>query len=209
MSYHSFMPRPPSITDQQILEAARAVFLEHGFSGTTADVAKRAGCAEGSIFNRFPTKTDLFAAAMQASGDLPEWIENLCREPARGDLKSKLVEAGTEAIEFFRRITPLMMMGWSNPAAGCAQGPNSPPVRSLKHLTAFFEGEMRAGRMRRHDPEIFARAFAGSMVHYVFMELVLKTQDELPLAPEPFVRGLVNVLWTGAQPDVSRAKKGS
>jgi AcrR family transcriptional regulator len=202
------MARSPSITDALILEAARAVFLEHGFSGTTADVAKRAGCAEGSIFNRFPTKTDLFAAAMQSDTGFPEWIETLCAEPGKGDLKAKLVAAGTEAIEFFRRITPLMMMGWSNPAAGCSQGPNSPPVCALKRLTGFFEGEMRAGRMRRHDPEIFARTFAGSIVHYVFMELVHKTQDELPLPSETFVRGLVNVLWTGAQPESPRARKG-
>src|SRR5690348_14106004 len=130
LSYHSFMARSPSITDAQILEAARAVFLEHGFSGTTSDVAKRAGCAEGSIFNHFPTKAELFAAAMQSGDDAPEWIKNLCERPGEGDLKAKLFQAGTEAIDFFRRIMPLMMMAWSNPSVACGEGPNSPPVRS-------------------------------------------------------------------------------
>jgi AcrR family transcriptional regulator len=201
------MARSPSITDAQILEAARAVFLEHGFSGTTSDVAKRAGCAEGSLFNRFPTKAELFAAAMRSDPDLPEWINTLSNSPGEGDLKAKLVRAGTEAIEFFRRIMPMMMMAWSNPSVACGDGPNAPPVRALKRLTAFFEGEMRAGRMRRHDPEIFARTFAGSIVHYVFNELVLKTQDELPLAPDSFIRGLVNILWTGTEPDSAVPRK--
>src|SRR5437762_1272943 len=110
------MPRPPTITDRQILEAAREVFLEKGVTATTAEVAKRAGCAEGSIFKRFPTKVELFQAAMhQGTPELPEWIKRLCSEPGQGDLRDKLVQSGLAAIEFFRRIMPLMMMSWSHP----------------------------------------------------------------------------------------------
>ena len=59
------MARPPSISNQQILDAARAVFLAHGLAkASTVDIARRAGVSEGSIFNRFPTKDDLFRAAM-------------------------------------------------------------------------------------------------------------------------------------------------
>ena len=209
------MPRPVSITEEQILGAARDVFLEKGFTATTADVARRAGCAEGSIFKRFPTKAELFQAAMQSGFDLPEWIKKLCEQPGEGDLQAKLVQAGLEAIEFFRRIMPLMMMAWSNPTAGCeGAGPVQPPaVRAIMRLAAFFDAEMRLGRMRRHASEIFARTYAGSMVHYVFMEVVLKAQDQLPLPPETFVRGLVDLLWTGARPSVpplasSRVRKG-
>jgi len=49
------MPRPAKIKDEEILAAAREVFLEKGIRATTAEVAKRAGIAEGSIFNRFAT----------------------------------------------------------------------------------------------------------------------------------------------------------
>lgn len=54
------MARSRSITDEQILEAARAVFLEDGFSASTLEIARRAGISEASIFKRFSTKENLF-----------------------------------------------------------------------------------------------------------------------------------------------------
>src|SRR5262245_41182946 len=159
MSNYSLMVRPAVITESQILEAARNVFLERGITATTAEVAKRAGIAEGSIFKRFRTKVDLFRAAMQPTMDDPEWLRSLGSQTGSGDLQQTLVTVGHQAIEFFRQIMPLHMMNWSNPACarqiGDADTPvNSPALRALKRVTAFFEAEMRAGRMRRHDPEI-------------------------------------------------------
>ena len=60
------MGRPVHISKERILAAARSVFLEHGFSASTAKVAQAAGVSEGSIFKRFPTKEALFVAAMAA-----------------------------------------------------------------------------------------------------------------------------------------------
>ena len=89
--------------------------------------------------------------------------------------------------------------------AACSS-PNPPPVRFIKRLAAFFEAEMRDHRVRRHDAEIVARAFLGGLQSYVFFELLLKAQDELPLPAEMHVRGLVNLLWNGLSPTV---KKGA
>jgi AcrR family transcriptional regulator len=44
------MARIPKITNEQILEAAREVFLEKGFSGSTLEIAARSGVSEASIF---------------------------------------------------------------------------------------------------------------------------------------------------------------
>lgn len=45
---------------KRILEAALEVFAEKGFAGTpTAEIAKRAGVAEGTIFKHYKTKKDL------------------------------------------------------------------------------------------------------------------------------------------------------
>jgi|SRR5215468_4092656 len=195
------MSRPPVITESQILDAARSVFLERGITATTAEVARRAGIAEGSIFKRYKTKVELFRAAMQPQMDDPEWLKHLMKT-AGTDLRQSLVTAGLEAIAFFRQILPLHMMSWSNAALCVAAGTspvNSPALRVLKRVTAFFEAEMRAGRVRRHDPEIVARVYLGSLSNYVFYETVFKAHDELPLAPETFLRGLVNILFTGVE----------
>jgi AcrR family transcriptional regulator len=47
-----------------VLEAARAVFAEHGLEAGVAEVAERAGVGVGTIFRRFPTKNDLLAALL-------------------------------------------------------------------------------------------------------------------------------------------------
>jgi AcrR family transcriptional regulator len=200
------MARPAHITEEQILTAAREVFLERGFQATTAEVAKRAAVAEGSIFKRFKTKHRLFLAAMKM--DEPEWMKGLEKRTGKGDLKQNLVELGLEIVGFFRQLMPLMMMAWSNPGPSglpeVLSEPNPPPLRAIKRLAAFFEAEIRAHRLRRHDAEIVARAFLGGLQNYVFMELLLKAQDELPLPAEMHVRGLVNLLWNGCGPIVKR-----
>ena len=52
--------RPPSITDEAILDAARAVFVEEGVGATTAKIAERAGISESVLFHRYKTKEALF-----------------------------------------------------------------------------------------------------------------------------------------------------
>ena len=203
------MARPAHITDEQILTAAREVFLERGFQATSAEVAKRAGVAEGSIFKRFKTKHALFIAAMKM--EEPEWMRGLEKRTGKGDLKQNLVELGLEIVGFFRQLMPLMMMAWSNPGPSglpeVLSEPNPPPLRAIKRLASFFESEIRAHRLRRHDAEIIARAYLGGLQNYVFMELLLKAQDELPLPAEMHVRGLVSLLWNGLGPPTVRTVK--
>jgi AcrR family transcriptional regulator len=198
------MARPTIIDDAQILRAAKEVFLRKGIRATTAEVARHAGVAEGSIFKRWPTKQDLFRAAMTQL-ESPEWIEMLGKKAAQGDPQRTLCEVGLKALEFFQHIMPLVMMSWSNrptkhPIPRHLEGPNSPPMRALRRIAAFFEGEIRAGRIRRHDPEILARAFLGGIQNYVFGELLQQSLHDRPIPPETYIRGLVKLLWSGAEP---------
>src|SRR5208283_4010117 len=58
------MGRRKTISDAALLEIARAVFVRDGASGSTAEIARRAGVAEATLFKRFSTKAALFVAAM-------------------------------------------------------------------------------------------------------------------------------------------------
>jgi len=58
------MGRVPTIDTQTILDAAREVFMEDGMQGTTAEIARRAGVSEGTVFRRFATKETLFFECM-------------------------------------------------------------------------------------------------------------------------------------------------
>jgi AcrR family transcriptional regulator len=192
------MARPATITDERILAAAREVFLEKGITATTAMVARRAKVAEGSLFNRFPTKRELFTAAMRPEMEDPEWLRTLDQRVGAEDVAAVLEDLGLQMVDFFRRLMPLMMMCWSNPGPkgvpDLLSAPNPPPLRALKRLAGFFEAQMRAGALERHDPEIVARAFLGGVQNYVFFEILLRAQDEMPLAAETYIKGLVALL---------------
>ncbi len=198
------MARPTVIRDETIIEAAREVFLARGIRATTAEVAERAGVSEGSIFKRFKSKVELFQAAMGAQLEEPDFFRTVAERVGKGDLRENLAVVGLEVVAFFRAVTPLMMMAWSNPGADgipCALSqPNPPAVRFLKKLSSFFEAEMSHGRLRRQDPEILARAFLGSIHNYVVLEILLKSHEDAPVPAEAFVRGLVQLLWVGIAP---------
>jgi AcrR family transcriptional regulator len=93
------------------------------------------------------------------------------------------------------------MLAWSrNPNDHWAGHPGEPPpVTGMKILAAWFEREMRAGRVRRCDPELLARVFSGAIVAHSMSEMT-GLAAHMPLASTTFVRGLVDALWNGIDP---------
>lgn len=69
--------RKKARTRRTIVEVARALFLEHGYEGTTlADIAATAEVAPGTIRNYFSTKADIvFAAQDEAIDGLVHAVE--------------------------------------------------------------------------------------------------------------------------------------
>lgn len=199
------MPRPAVIQDADILEAAREVFLSRGFRATTAEVAARAGISEGSIFKRFRSKFELFRAAMGSLDGTPEFVETLGRKVGQGDLRATLVALGGQIAAHLREVVPLHLLAFSNPGPDGAPaylGEHQPaPLLTLKALAEFFEAEMGAGRLARRDPEIVARTFVGSIHNYVVLDLLFRAQGDLPMPEETFLRGLVELLFRGLEPN--------
>src|SRR5512138_2241674 len=103
---YSVMPRPQTITDDEILAAARAVFLDRGITATVEEVAARCGVGEATVFRRFPTKQALFLAAMDTAGE-PEWLQTL-RERTKGDdIRIALTGLAKDILAFGRKMIPL------------------------------------------------------------------------------------------------------
>jgi TetR/AcrR family fatty acid metabolism transcriptional regulator len=67
--------------EQAILNTARAVFKQHGYEGARmADIARRAGIAEGTIYIYYKTKVDLMNAIVAAFwNDLTHGAESAAR----------------------------------------------------------------------------------------------------------------------------------
>ncbi|HEY4121460.1 MAG TPA: TetR/AcrR family transcriptional regulator [Byssovorax sp.] len=195
------MARPIQIKPEAILAAARDVFLERGIRATTAEVASRAGVSEGSVFKRFHSKFELFRAAMGELLEEPTFLRDLSKKVAKGDLERNLNKLGVEIIEYFRSIMPLIMMSWSNPARdglpSLLAGADPPPLRAIRKLASYFDAEMTAGRMRRTNADLVARAFLGGLNHYAFTEVLLRERGGPPLSPAAYVRGFVQLMFKG------------
>jgi len=198
------MARPITIDDTKLLETAREVFLELGASATTAEVARRAGVSQGSIFKHFPTKQELFLAAMRGERDRRDWDGFLRRRIREVGLRAALIELGIELIPFLKQIFPLMLLSWSNRGEfGFPSDSFSGPMRGIQALADFLAGEMEAGRIRRTDPWSAARVFFASLQSYVLMTLIYEKGVGPGWSPKDYVSGVVEVLWNGIAPSSS------
>jgi len=198
------MARPTVIDDEVILEAARSVFLERGIGATTADVAARAGVSEGSIFRRYKTKDELFRTAMQQGMCVEALDSELPALVGKGDMKEQLYELTLRSVDTMRIVVPIVMMSWSNPGPtgipSHLNDPNPRPIRVLRSISAYFEAEMKLGRIRRRDPEMVARIFMGAVWHFAMLELTFRAQEILPMPRETFARGFVELQWPALDP---------
>jgi AcrR family transcriptional regulator len=101
----------------QILDSAAAVFAEKGFHrATTKDIARRAGIAEGTIYNYFDSKDDLLIGMMARLAELDTLGDELT-EALQGDVRDffiamfrRRVEHLVEAQETLQAILPEVMV---------------------------------------------------------------------------------------------------
>ncbi|NOY26221.1 MAG: helix-turn-helix transcriptional regulator [Oligoflexia bacterium] len=117
------MVRPRKFTDQDILHAARAVFLEHGPAASTTLIADAVGMSQAALFKRFGTKDRLLLLSLVPSGSIA-FIERLQAGPDDRPIPDQLVAVALEASRFFDTMMPCLM---TLRAAGLNPGILSPP----------------------------------------------------------------------------------
>lgn len=190
------MARIPTITTSQILEAARAVFLEKGFNATAADVANQAGISSASIFKHFPTKEALFFAAMSETGERI-WTAELETAIGHGDTQGDLLKIALRIASYSSELLPCMMLAWSVRQPGEIVRP--PGIETdFAALTAYLGREMALGRIVRGDPTIPALTLLHTTVGFVMSQTLQNTAVRLDTSN--FLEDFVNVLWRGLNP---------
>jgi AcrR family transcriptional regulator len=77
-------------TRQRLLEAAVACLAEHGWAGSTVSVvAERAGVSRGAAQHHFPTREDLFTAAVEyVAEERSTALREQCPQGAAGDRRA-------------------------------------------------------------------------------------------------------------------------
>lgn len=103
----------------QILEAGSAVFAEHAFDEISMrEIAERAGISKALLYHYFPSKIDLFKAAVaDAASELEQLIEPTGTGPATEQLSGILDAYLTWIEQHARTWTKLMQSAATLPEA--------------------------------------------------------------------------------------------
>lgn len=158
-----------------ILDAARSLFEEHGFDGTTMRVlAAEAGVGLGTIFAHFPDKAALLMATLL--DDLARTDQHIVETlPEDAPIRDQIMHLAASGIGYWCRrpelSATLMREMWfvTGPWAERRREETARFIGFVCHLLegARERGELRTGFDLRHTAEAMYSFYLGSLVRAV------------------------------------------
>lgn len=185
----------PVPTRDRILDAALAAWGTRGYEATSLDaLAASLGVRKQTILYWFPSKEALLESVI-ASGaaDLAHAMESALESAGDGWDKVEAVVRSVfrlaarrpELLGLLREVSRL------GPPAATRMIVELQPL--VRRASEFLEGEMDAGRMRRHDPNLLLLAIYSTVIGMVTEVDVLRALGEEPTA-RSLVRRRTDVL---------------
>jgi AcrR family transcriptional regulator len=197
------MGRPPRITRDELLLAARRVFGEKGFDAATlADIAAVLGVTPAAVLRHVESKQALFTAAMQTGVPAPPpfLLELVNVDAAAADPREVLRGIAENFIPFAEHIVAENIAVYMHSRSRQlvvpfdANAPDSPPKRGLAAVGDYFRRAMEAGRIRAFDPRAAALLFMGTLHSYVTLHHIFNISPK-PYPLPPYIDALIE-LWT-------------
>lgn len=188
-------------TRDRILLAAREVIRTRGLvRATTREIARAAGVSEGTLYNHFTNKEEMF---LNALGDLPSGFVSLVRElPGRAGAKTvraNLMELALAGLDFYGDAIPMGASILADPELLsrhrellAARGAG--PQRANEAVAAYIRAEQALGRASSAtDPEATAYLLLGALYQRVYWREFLGHEVD-PEADRKFVERLMETL---------------
>lgn len=192
------MPRNKTITDDEILAVARALFLKEGAKASTRTLAKLAGISEAVIFQRFATKEDLFFAAMVLPEAQLEAIFNV--QPGKKQVTTNLNSISLQIVSYFREVMPIFLSLISHPSFNMQtflQRHIMPAIQIEKGLTEYLNAEVDLERISTDNPAVTTAVLLSHLHNLVLSETIGTHQ---PIDTERAISDAISVLWKGLEP---------
>ena len=196
------MGRPRTVSDEDILEAARTVFLESGPAVSTQTIADRIGLSQAGLFKRFGTKQELMVAALIPA--IPPFVSIVRAGPnAAEPLRPQLQSIARDFAVFFRGMVPCIMVLKSSGIdleEILRSFEEPPPVMTRRLLTGYLQRAEEAGLATISDPGAVASLFLGAFHLHSFMSHITEEvmSDDALFA---FSDAVVDMLWRGIAPE--------
>jgi AcrR family transcriptional regulator len=183
MNEHSFiivteMPsreeRKKRLTSQrqeQILEAALLVFSRRGFDGATVpDIAREAGIAVGTIYNYYPSKRDLFVAAIAKCIIEPftKVIRHMSMEGDASYISTIMENRLNVGLENIGHFLPLLSEIQRDPEL--RQRYTEQVIQPIMAIMGkYYASRVEEGAFRDINPSIITRAIGGMVVGFMLL----------------------------------------
>jgi AcrR family transcriptional regulator len=194
-------------TRDRILQAAQSVILARGLvRATTREIARAALVSEGTLYNYFASKEELFLAAL---GQLPSrfisLIVGLPRRAGTETVRTILYEVASAGLDFYREAIPMgasifadldLLARHRELLASRGAGPQ----RANEAVAAYLRGEQDLGRVASGaDPEAISYLLLGALYQRAYWEQFLGEPCS-PEADEQFIERLLDMLQCALSP---------
>ena len=198
------MGRRKIIQDEELLAVARDSFVEKGIGASTREIARRAGISEAVIYQRYPTKADLFFAAMVPP---PLSVEQLLGSGAGdADVLSRLENIALGMLDYHRELVPILVPLMSHPSFDFEQfaqrHPESPLARLRLGLVEFLEAQQELGRVAPGNVGMAVLVLVATVHSLALFEKLGVHGGKFE---EGVVRAMVRSLWWGLAPQGERS----
>jgi len=191
-------------TRDRVLDAALELFGAKGFAATTTkEIARKAGVNEVTVFRTFGTKQGVYVAMLAERSLVPAIARSV-----EFDLSSPLDEMMTrnvstvlDMLKANRHMFMVMLSDvWRQPRARKTLG-EVPMQKAIEFLASNLKRQMDAGRLRRMEPELAARAIIGMVQAYFLTNYLMQGSPDDPEKDDRFVKGFVSIFLDGLRPE--------
>ena len=183
---------------EAILRGAMQEFMEHGYAGARIDkIVAAAGVSKATVYRRFADKETLFTALIQRMAEKVNFFQQQDFPSSQEEpivfLKShatKMLNCAAQNpqdIALFR-----IVIGESGrfPELGRAflQNVEKP---NLDFITQYFATHPK---LQLADPEVAARTFIATLLHFVITQNLLHGGDIMPIEGDRLIDGLLDLI---------------
>ncbi len=191
------MSRPKTIETTDLLAAAREIFAEHGIAASTRQVARHAGISEAVIYQRFPTKSELFFEAMAPSSPAFDFLFT----DLDTEVPQQLLAIARAMADYFREIQPIVLALATHPGFDyedyARRHPDSPLTRVREGLMGYLSAQAARGTVNPANIRAVGLAFVATLNGLAFFERLGVHSGHFDAK---ILEEIIQALWQGLKP---------